>query len=53
MIQNAYSQGGLALGLWWWILPPGIAVIGISLALAMIGYSFEEKFNPRIEVNRI
>ena len=53
MIQNAYSQGGLALGLWWWILPPGIAVIGISLALAMIGYSFEEKFNPRVEVNRI
>ena len=53
MIQNAYSQGGLALGLWWWILPPGIAVIGISLALAMIGYSFEERFNPRVEVNRI
>ncbi|MFA5331889.1 MAG: ABC transporter permease [Methanoregula sp.] len=53
MIQNAYSQGGLALGLWWWILPPGIAVIGISLALAMIGYSFEEKFNPRVGVNRL
>lgn len=53
MIQNAYSQGGLALGLWWWILPPGIAVIGISLALAMIGYSFEETFNPRVGVNRI
>ena len=53
MIQNAYSQGGVALGLWWWILPPGIAVVGISLALAMIGYSFEEKFNPRVGVNRI
>jgi len=53
MIQNAYSQGGLALGLWWWILPPGLAVIGVSLALAMIGYSFEDKFNPRVEVNRI
>jgi len=53
MIQNAYSEGGVALGLWWWILPPGIAVIGISLALAMIGYSFEEKFNPRVGVNRI
>jgi len=53
MIQNAYSQGGLALGLWWWILPPGIAVVGISLALAMIGYSFEEQFNPRVGVNRI
>jgi peptide/nickel transport system permease protein len=53
MIQNAYSQGGMALGLWWWILPPGIAVIGISVALGMIGYSFEEKFNPRVAVNRI
>jgi peptide/nickel transport system permease protein len=53
MIQNSYSSGGVALGLWWWLLPPGIAVIGISLALAMIGYSFEEKFNPRVGVNRI
>lgn len=53
MIQNAYSGGGVALGLWWWILPPGIAVVGISLALALIGYSFEEKFNPRVGVNRI
>ncbi len=53
MIQNAYSSGGMALGLWWWILPPGIAVIGISLALAMIGYSIEEKTNPRVGVNRL
>ena len=53
MIQNSYSSGGMALGLWWWLLPPGIAVVGISLALAMIGYSLEEKFNPRVGVNRI
>jgi len=53
MIQNSYSSGGMSLGLWWWLLPPGIAVIGISLALAMIGYSFEEKFNPRVGVNRL
>jgi peptide/nickel transport system permease protein len=53
MIQNAYSEGGLALGLWWWILPPGIALVIISLALSMIGYSLEEEFNPRVAVNRI
>lgn len=53
IIQNAYSQGGLALGLWWWILPPGIAIVILSLALSMIGYSYEEKFNPRVRVNRI
>ncbi|MFA4861879.1 ABC transporter permease [Methanoregula sp.] len=53
MIQNAYTFGALSLGLWWWILPPGIAVVGISLALALAGYSMEESFNPRLEVNRI
>jgi peptide/nickel transport system permease protein len=51
MIQNAYSQGGVALGLWWWILPPGIAIVILSLALSLIGYSCEEKFNPRVGVN--
>jgi peptide/nickel transport system permease protein len=51
MIQNAYSAGGIALGCWWWILPPGLAVVGISLALALAGYSLEESFNPRVEVN--
>ena len=53
MIQNAYSSGALSLGLWWWILPPGLAVVGISLALALAGYSLEESFNPRLEVNRL
>jgi peptide/nickel transport system permease protein len=53
MIQEAYSSGGFALGLWWWLLPPGLAVVGISLALALLGYSSEEDINPRIEVNRI
>jgi peptide/nickel transport system permease protein len=53
MIQQAYSSGGFALGLWWWLLPPGLAVVGISLALALLGYSDEERVNPRLEANRI
>lgn len=53
MIQQAYSSGGFALGLWWWLLPPGLAVVGISLALALLGYSSEERINPRLEVNRL
>jgi len=53
MIEQAYSTGGFALGLWWWLLPPGLAVVGISLALALLGYSSEETINPRLEVNRL
>ncbi len=53
MIEQAYSSGGFALGLWWWLLPPGLAVVGISLALALLGYSSEEIINPRLLVNRL
>lgn len=53
MIEQAYSSGGFALGLWWWLLPPGLAVVGISLALALLGYSSEEQVNHRLEVNRL
>ncbi len=53
MIQAAYSSGGFALGLWWWLLPPGLAVVGISLALALIGYSSEDEINPRLEVSQV
>lgn len=53
MIGQAYSSGGFSLGLWWWLLPPGLAVVGISLALALLGYISEEHLNPRLEVNRL
>jgi peptide/nickel transport system permease protein len=53
MIQQAYSSGGFALGLWWWLLPPGLAVVGISLALALLGYCSEDRVNPRLEVNQL
>ncbi len=51
MIEQAYSSGGFALGLWWWLIPPGLAVVGLSLALAHLGYSSEEFYNPRLEKN--
>ncbi|WP_319579804.1 ABC transporter permease [uncultured Methanospirillum sp.] len=53
MIEQAYSSGGFALGLWWWLLPPGLAVVGISLSLALLGYISEEQFNHRLKVNRL
>ncbi|MFY1112428.1 MAG: ABC transporter permease [Methanosarcinaceae archaeon] len=49
MINRAYSSGGFALGLWWWLLPPGLSVTVLSVSFALFGYSFEEKINPRLE----
>ena len=48
MINRAYSNGGFAMGLWWWLLPPGLSVVVLSLAIFLFGYSFEERLNPRL-----
>ena len=49
MISRAYSNGGFALGLWWWLLPPGLAVVLLSMTLALIGYGLEEEIEPRLK----
>jgi peptide/nickel transport system permease protein len=49
MISRAYSNGGFALGLWWWLMPPGMAVVLLSMSLAMLGYSLEGEMEPRLK----
>ncbi|MDK2974261.1 MAG: peptide/nickel transport system permease protein [Methanofollis sp.] len=53
MIQRATQNGGIILGLWWWLIPPGLAVTFLSLALAWFGYAFEDRINPRLQVMRV
>ncbi len=53
MISRAYSNGGFALGLWWWLMPPGLAVILLSMALAMLGYSLEIEMEPRLKTKEM
>lgn len=49
MINDAYSGGGFALGLWWWLLPPGLVIVVLTLAISMFGYSMEERIAPRLK----
>ncbi|NPV61944.1 MAG: ABC transporter permease [Methanotrichaceae archaeon] len=49
MINRAYSNGGFALGMWWWLIPPALAVVLLSMVLAMIGYSLEDELDPRLK----
>ena len=48
MINRAYNNGGFALGLWWWLLPPGFSIALLSLAVSLVGHSFENEINPRL-----
>jgi peptide/nickel transport system permease protein len=35
-------------GAWWWLLPPGVAIVILVMGFTLIGYSVEEISNPRL-----
>ncbi len=33
---------------WWWFLPPGIAIAVLSLAFVLVGFALDSVFNPKL-----
>jgi peptide/nickel transport system permease protein len=33
---------------WWWFLPPGIAIAALSVAFVLVGFALDSIFNPRL-----
>jgi peptide/nickel transport system permease protein len=52
MIENAFQAGAPSAGAWWYVVPPGLAITTLVLAVAMLGYLFEEHANPRLREAR-
>jgi peptide/nickel transport system permease protein len=48
ILDFAFSAGAASTGAWWWLVPPGIAIVLIVLAFTMCGYALDEILNPRI-----
>lgn len=48
MLDQAFQAGAITTGAWWYIIPPGIAVITVVLAFTLVGRALEEIFNPRL-----
>lgn len=38
---------------WWYLLPPGFAILWVSLSLILIGNNLEEIVNPRIKAHHL
>jgi hypothetical protein len=38
---------------WWFLLPPGFAIVWVSLSLALIGTALEEIVNPRLKTHHL
>lgn len=46
ILYRAETQEALAI--WWWVVPPGIAIALVSLSFVLVGYSLDEIFNPKL-----
>ncbi len=52
MLNFAFDRG-LSARAWWFLLPPGFAIVWVSVALILIGDTVEEIFNPRLRTHHL
>ena len=48
MLENAFGAGAPNAGAWWYVVPPGLCITIVVLAVSLLGYLFEEYVNPRL-----
>jgi peptide/nickel transport system permease protein len=48
MLENAFESGAPSAGAWWYVIPPGLCITLLVLAVSLLGFLFEEYVNPRL-----
>jgi peptide/nickel transport system permease protein len=48
MINQALTSSAVSRGAWWYLLPPGIAIVVVVLGFTMTGRAVEHILNPRM-----
>ncbi|WAL69165.1 ABC transporter permease [Amycolatopsis cynarae] len=48
MLQRALGSGAVTSGAWWYLLPPGLAIVVIVLCFTLVGRALETVLNPRL-----
>jgi len=52
MLYSARYAGAFFRFMWWWIIPPGLAITFLALAFVMLGHALDEILNPKLRVRR-
>jgi peptide/nickel transport system permease protein len=47
MLNQAFATGSIRYA-WWWVVPPGMALMLFLVGLYFLGRGFEERANPRL-----
>jgi peptide/nickel transport system permease protein len=48
MLRNAWTSGGAGLPAWWFILPPGSAIVLVVLGFTFVGRAFDAILDPKL-----
>ena len=47
IMHFAYINGTITTGIWWYMIPPGIFIVLLTVGFIFLSTSFETIFNPR------
>jgi len=47
MLHDAFVQGAVINGMWWWVLPPGLSIATMGPSFALVGRGLDRVVNPR------
>ncbi|HET6776958.1 MAG TPA: ABC transporter permease [Actinomycetota bacterium] len=48
ILENSFGAGAPFAGNWWWVVPPGLAIVLVVLSFTMIGYALDDILNPKL-----
>ncbi len=48
MLENGFDAGAPSSGAWWYVVPPGLCITTLVLAVALLGFQLEQYVNPRL-----
>jgi len=48
ILESAFTNNAMTLGLWHWFIPPGLGIVFLSLGFALVGHVIDEVVNPRL-----
>lgn len=48
IIEDAFTASAMTNGYWWWMIPPGLAIVLVTLAFTMCGHALDEILNPKL-----
>jgi len=48
MLDYSFRSGGVNIGLWWWIIPPGVLIVLTGLTFVLLALGIEPVVSPRL-----